>query len=1365
MPDDNNQTPIQQNQSKISFQVVSTLANSLRQKTAAEWQQTKSTIGRFQNYLQPGTQAAKTWGQDKYGQAKQRVGDRKKRYLDFKRAYEDSYKLGYQGLEQYRINAILKELDPDNVFYNGDLLDAVAARMQSYKTEARIDKLVHARQALYSSNRYAKMLGVPAWALTSTPLGLIPLPFVYKQLEKVEQTVAHYQYLADFYLNQLPGYTASRYLRKAGMGIGRGALETFGNAFGLTHYTKEIDIYSPSGYSRYATFKPSWIARKRYSDMWRKIADTGELKAFGIRLKQIKKDSHFRVAAAQLARKKRREGAINPLAFIVLDLIGGFLGGALVSFLESKVWGMGALRFARGYLVPTAKAIPSLSSFSGAYLGNRIGESKTGKLLGLDHRVPFAGSLPLNWGTFLGGGGGWYYQTILNMSRNYTTIPLGYLVPEFQVGLKANGQPNIIKSSYYWTPDAVKFRNDTFWRYELNRNSIPRTESLQQRAIVNNALANHTRPVVGEIPSRLMMFNEGKLVPHTELGLQEMQVRVWNEKNLINSKFFNRFFNNPARIMRNPWIRLPIRGLALATLLNVPVSDPLWWTVVLGDYFLQVTKDLAFFKGLERSTFLGAGAGAAAAYVMGGSMATGAAIGAGLGATLNIGTNLARAAFRLTPDKWITITKYGLDSNKNLAEVGRYVVKYPFLPYDIALQDFRYFNISFKGKSFFSGKGLRFLTPSDLFGRFMEGHQQFAEVFSRVGRYLSSIGAGAELGLLVSLFLHLKGINAWWAQPYVLGPVGAVAGGVSRAIFYALGGAGWQGTLSTILKSMWTKITAPISSVFNLFAGADFIGHAIDVASGNVPITSLKDVAGELLRVGLIGIGAALTYIAGPLAFIAYTVGIGAEIFSRIVYHRSLFNLILTRFSYGLAKMGIALGNLVQGLIGFALGFLQAMFARDLNELGGAAATAAISLAMIGTTATTLFIINSGFYTKIEKDILLSQEFAAMDKDVLYKPGASNDQLQYATSFVYKQELDASGNPIPGSMEPPVPPGSITHAKFSDSFDNLNFSDLVSDCNIQFQAEGDNLWEYKCSIEDNRIVLESGNFSLPNLPAGIIPPQTLINAVVTFTLNDKLANVLSKHNTEQLCNVFSGEGDFPSTTKRLNIQRSICIDKNGQKVSPPASLFAQRLVEATREACSQNKYLSGDLACGGASDESCRITSQCLEYNNTGKPDTFTVEGWPVFKDYLETHGFPQAPIANVWTIIYSSTNKYDCLQCVGFVMAHQTGIANGLACPSGTCACAKDFAGDSITHDFTDIADDTTLSKLKIGDLLVFNKYGTNGSDCGHIAVVTQIFGGGSVSIAEAAGSGPNCGTINNDNNIFPLDKIYDLAGYLTLK
>ena len=140
-----------------------------------------------------------------------------------------------------------------------------------------------------------------------------------------------------------------------------------------------------------------------------------------------------------------------------------------------------------------------------------------------------------------------------------------------------------------------------------------------------------------------------------------------------------------------------------------------------------------------------------------------------------------------------------------------------------------------------------------------------------------------------------------------------------------------------------------------------------------------------------------------------------------------------------------------------------------------------------------------------------------------------------------------------------------------------------------------------------------------------------------------------------------------------------------------------------------------------------------------------------------------------MWDTIEDSTYENTCLQCVGFVRAHQIGLY-GISNSLPPRECAKDYA-ESPPTGYTFIKD--SAAGIQEGDLVVFDKACDTCSDCGHIAVVTEIIGGNNIKVAEALGGDPdtcfqtgqgqgkvyyNKPIVLEDNEI--MGKIY--AGYL---
>lgn len=1332
-----NRNPAKKIKSEVrtSWLVFQIRSQQLRQLSGKQWQTIHQASREF---IDPRKQKLEQWSEEQEKKYKKWREDRDDRMQIMQGEHLKKYG---PSLRQARIKKIGKMLGGEE----GQFLDAYAARSRSSVVPQAAEKIAHLKHTIYGYDRFAPMFGLPSLAMATTPIGLLPLPLIYKQAQKIENRWYHYQDLANYYVNRLPASYASGVARKAGLGVIRGGLETVGNALGLTKYTYEVDPLSPFKWktpfgtqqqvSPFATFRPAYAARRRYAKNFENIANSGRFglwrkdksgnykKILGLGSK-LSKDSHFRVAAANVAKKKRQKGAINPLAFIFIDLIGGFLFGAGISFLESKVWGMGMLRFARGYLKPMARAIPSLSSISGAHLGHRLGQTGVGQSLGLGKNIslPGAGELPVNPAGIIGGGLGWYYQTILNMARDYRLVPAGYLMPN---------------SPFYLTADAINFRNTYLADYEaitINRSvdftKDPFAVGKIEKSLVGKYRIKHTNTVLARTPRAPTLQGGIKVQIRPDMR----QLKAWNEKNLINNKVVNKVFNTPARWLRNPLARLPLRGIALATALQIPMTDPLWYVLVGGDYLLQVTQDLTFFKNIQKSALFGGIIGAQIASLYGLPVLPTVAIGAGASIGIDIFKNFGLMA----------------EMETHLAP-GNYLFRFTNIPHaKLYGQGFRHLEIF--------NKSIPYLKPTDVYAKLLTRFDRFSGVMRWSGRYLQSGAVGAGLGITAAWIFAQLGITAWWAQPEFLAPVGSLTGMGIQYLAIHSGAEGIPGLISSFLRGTWTKFAMGFGRVMGVFsgvmAGAEGTSYLIDWAKGRK--VSLGDSTGEAIgKLVFLGLGVvAAIQVGGLIGGAAIILSGGAlEIISRIAFHRSIFDLIYTRITYTLKTLGLAVPKIGQALIGFALGLLQAFFARDIKEMGTGAATASISLAMAGTGVITIFIIGSAFFTPAEKGVAISNLFSTVTKSGTYLPATK--QLQYNMQFLYEGEKDAQGDPVTGG---PSINGDLTSVQFLDAFDKLSYANLIDRCDIKVTFSGDVDWIWdsiSCPTDNSPIQFQ--NFDPRNTR---VPPNTLITSTITLQLKDDLKNILQGN---ILCNNFNISAQFPSGSVFYN-QAHFCMDEDGNPVKPASSEFAELMVKALRSTC------CGDLY---ANDSTCQITQACFP------PDIsqllFREE---IFKEYFWQNNFSKTGSNNqllhhVFMLLADSARRHTYIQCVGFVWAHQLGVGHSFGPPTngqdGSSA-ADWINGPPKGYEWHPKGSgwyDADGNPPQEGDIVLYSS-GYAGGIHGHMAIVTSTdfdLGGNTIYVAEAHG---NNGTITDSLGI-PQDASSDYypyyAGFLRYK
>ena len=507
--------------------------------------------------------------------------------------------------------------------------------------------------------------------------------------------------------------------------------------------------------------------------------------------------------------------------------------------------------------------------------------------------------------------------------------------------------------------------------------------------------------------------------------------------------------------------------------------------------------------------------------------------------------------------------------------------------------------------------------------------------------------------------------------------------------------------------------------VFGFWSGTDIVSAIFSLSQG------FSWSAAGRLALGLVGAAAsALSFsaVAGALGFsvslnvaglVVVGLGILGELFTRIVYHRSLFGIITTKMSNVMSGLGSSLSAIPGAFIGFFMGMIKAMMAHTPEDLATGAVMAGASFMTLGTGVMAIFITAASFFTPAER----SAYFGSLYTDIQKKVELLDPQtLKVTYTITYSQELDKNGQPFMGDVE-----GKVTTASLYDSFKGgLTGDDVTSKT-------------YPLTDGSNSFVFDDYPFKIRISHDFDIYPNSLLILPFTIPLNRPLEQIIGADG--KLCNAVTLTGRLPSFNPFSNTT-NYCINAKGEQVLPDDAQSALTLFKSIVSCYYENdpyvKYANCDTECGFStrfSDE-CVV---CMKKNCQVCGAINTEHESQAYMCMVQDAGIDKETA----DIVSRSVWDYGHLQCVGYVRAVEQSLGRNFIPPQTPPSppnlikgCAKYYA----TYDKNILAmknvhfifhgidpqDTGYIKQLLPGDILILD--GSSSTECGHVAIFLYL-------------------------------------------
>jgi len=888
----------------------------------------------------------------------------------------------------------------------------------------------------------------------------------------------------------------------------------------------------------------------------------------------------------------------------------------------------------RGYLGQIAKAGVSLRSFGYGTVAN-IAASRLG-IPNPGFEIPLGATgfkLPITAAGTLGYLGGMYHQAVVNLANNYSSVSLDI------------------------------FSNKAASSVLMRQNMMP----VEYKSIYGSNYYNH----LGAQNQYLRDFGRPNYLTGTYKGLGTEQ---WD---LMNAKWTGKDFLGLGKLSRwyfkHPFLGGSISGFTDGIMIGTALGLP--W-----HYRLALASGMAIMGGLSTSplmrnlktySLIGAGLGAEIALLTGNNPWIFGGIGFGVGVGANLFTNLGNMVnlntSGLTPG-WYTYQQLGMTSNPIPGASKFYIKDFYFYQGESAFNSANWPEIiqGLQGQRASFAKN-KLLTRLAKWGSKLSpsARMRVASILKKLRylRYTKGAFWGAGIGLQLSLLIP-------WLPWY-----GGLIGGAALGVLAQLG---WEYILtrlaakvSDVLTLFTTGLGQVINFVSNVFIGAQYgssLYHWVQNIKHSIATRSLSPIKAGfskfILPASVFSISVLTALIiggtAGAIILLALGIGLAAEAVFKFTYIFGLqskypsFVSFLNEKLFKPAFNAVAEGSsaIASAMFGILSGFLVAIFSRNWQELIQGIVMAGVSIAQVlGAAASFLLpiLIASGTIIPSQQvSTIIGLNSFRSQKGFLSK-SADLTQFNYDLTYTYKGDLiDTDGKEI-----------ETAYFEIVDTYQG----DLLT----HHVNEQDS--EYKI-VEDNKII-GFGSYGLDNKPPTKNLNNLELNAGQTKTishkliLNDNLNKILS--GDQVMCDQFRIIYEGPNTINKIKGQvvsssNSICLDKNGNLVAPPAAMFAQELAIFLDEEYTQeiNNIPAGCSWADCPQKPSCCVKKHInyvtiydfkqnvCQKNQEENLSCPSVD--PSLSRLQARMGYQIKQIA--LNIIKSSTVQYNYLQCVGFVQA-----------------------------------------------------------------------------------------------------------------
>jgi len=579
-------------------------------------------------------------------------------------------------------------------------------------------------------------------------------------------------------------------------------LVAFGYSLGLLDDVKTPHQWDPSVQVTSHVFKPTrWLHQKP--------ADFFEKQAKKSKKKYVK--AGLGLHADKLRQRRKRRSLLDWLLYPLALLTGaGF--EVFLAYLEQ--FSPQLVHLFRGYSLPILKAIPSvntaLSGWGTSRMLDQIAPQLNPRLNLFGLKVPLGG--------LVGGTGGAYYQSLLNLGNRFHTSQL-----------------DIFKS-----------------------NSLLSSQNLRFELMPKSYLNQFGPKYWNKVPAMDQFIKDyGYKLPGTQFHGQAgtAQYQFLEAKYLSQDGLLGRLFGKPAKfIFKNRILQaLPLQGFMLGRILGLPLNDPLSLALIGGDFGLKLLSRTPVLKAIRNSTLWGGAIGAEIALLTGQNIAAYAAAGAGIGASiqgLNLLSSFDVPAFNYGNQAYFTPQAAQLSSTRELASSLGGKNWQPSA---------NFWDIVNKG-DYLASRFPR-LSNNRLFNRLFSSLNNTKLGGIKQLRFLKGGFTGTIIG--TQLFL-ITGNPIWIAA-------GAGAGIGTQLLWektLARWGAQVSGTVSTVTKLIGKYILGPINAIAGLsFAMSSYSNVLTNPTPLNI-VTNVALTGGAILALAaipFIGWGAALIIVGTAL--------------------------------------------------------------------------------------------------------------------------------------------------------------------------------------------------------------------------------------------------------------------------------------------------------------------------------------------------------------------------------------------------------------------------------------------------------------------------------------------------------------------
>lgn len=879
-------------------------------------------------------------------------------------------------------------------------------------------------------------------------------------------------------------------------------LVALGYGLGLLDAQEMPHAWDPRVQVLTPVFKPTRWLHQKPAELFEKWA--GKTKS-----KVIK---HGLTEYSQLLRARKHRSALQWLLYPLV--LAGELGAELLfSFIETKSPQLASLL--RGYSGSITRGLFSINTGLSAWGGYKVGSALAG---------PIGGTI----GGATAGLGGWYYQSLLNLANNYHSIP-AYMLESQTLASSAAMRIELMPTAY------AKIYGPNYF---------------------NN-------PVAIEQYVKDYGYKISGTQWRGEAGYTDYQ--MLNGRYLSQERALGRLFGKPARLMFKYKIlqTLPIRGLAIGQILNIPFFSWQNAAVIGGDFLLRLLETSPVLNKVKNSALWGAGLGAELAFLTGNGQywLQYAAVGAATGASiqgLNLLANWEVPGFQVGANKYIFDTSLQrLIHAENVYDINGKLYKNAGTPWRSMAN---FWELSNKGEYL----AARFpgLAKFNVFNRFFSG-------FNKLNlRWVSKLrlAQGAWVGEIIGTQLF-----ALTGNPIFLyaGPAVGIAGQAVWDRYIASAAANTSKVISRFTYGVGRYVVGPAVTGVNIFSAmsswSDYLKNPSWQSIAWTIVYSGGGILG-LVALGLSWAAAALVVLSTLLIQAIVQLATGFSIVGWL--NANLFTPALNGigkalfpFFRGIFNVGADIAN--AGL-GFLIGIFQAATSSNLQTQVAGWATAAFSISSISTGLIAM-ISSSGFFSGISTSARqLASGFLSLDvtKELLSVTKDANNQVisaNYQINYSYDRPLtdEETGEPFEGNATDMEVIDEITSPR------NLDKKDIT-------------VLEYTPAALPTPSIKDS---PLQIIFSGLHPEGLSVGQGDSITLNlgfsQPLPELLKKYNTCNLCNraIFSAKVPSSSTgdlKQAETISPTICINAAGQLTSTPPELAAQNMIRFLETCYSQS---------------------------------------------------------------------------------------------------------------------------------------------------------------------------------------------------